>query len=46
MPQLMKLKEAAEHKSPEAQKLAKETIEEIKKVLEKKSKEAEELVKK
>lgn len=46
LPQLMKLKEAAEQKRPEAQKLVKETIDEISKVLEKKSKEAEELAKK
>lgn len=42
----MKLKEAAETKGPEAQKLGKETIEELSKVLEKKSKQAEELLKK
>ncbi|KAI5360908.1 hypothetical protein Slin15195_G088220 [Septoria linicola] len=46
LPQIMKLKEAAEQKGPEAQKLGKETIEELSKVLEKKSKQAEELLKK
>ncbi|KAM3421481.1 hypothetical protein BST61_g1874 [Cercospora zeina] len=46
IPQIMKLKEAAESKGPEAQKLGKETVDELAKVLEKRSKQAEELLKK
>ncbi|KXS94153.1 hypothetical protein AC578_7676 [Pseudocercospora eumusae] len=46
MPQLQKLKEAADQKGPEAQQLAKNTIHDISKVLEDRSKQAEELLKK
>lgn len=46
IPQLQKLKEAAEQKGPEAQQLAKNTIHDISKVLEDRSKQAEELLKK
>jgi hypothetical protein len=46
LPQLQKLKEAAESKGPEAEKLGKDTVDEISKVLERRSKEAEELLKK
>lgn len=45
VPQLMKLKEAADKKGPEAEKLAKDTVEEIKQVLEKKKDEVEKLLK-
>lgn len=45
VPELMKLKEVAEKKGPEAEKLAKDTVEEIKQVLEKKKEEIEKLLK-
>ncbi|EME77308.1 uncharacterized protein MYCFIDRAFT_90525 [Pseudocercospora fijiensis CIRAD86] len=46
IPQLQKLKEAADQKGPEAQQLAKNTIHDISKVLEDRAKQAEELLKK
>lgn len=45
LPQLQKLKEAAEKKGPEAEQLTKDTMSELQKVLEKRSKQAEDLAK-
>ena len=43
LPQLQKLKDVAEKQGPEAEKLAKETMEEIKQVLDKKKDRVEQL---
>lgn len=45
LPQLMKLKEAAEKKGPEAEQLTKDTLSELQQVLQKRSKQAEDLAK-